>query len=427
MATIPSIAMIPSGYKASKLYSVLPTNGSGDLTVVRAGATPDFNATRVNSEGLIESVLANVPRLDYTGGGCPSLLVEPQRTNLVTYSEDFTDVSWNKTGSSILSDTTMNPRGVASGQYLQEDTSTGAHELAKPSITITEGSILTSSLFFKRKTGSADRFLRIQIADNTFTNGARVLFNIQTGTIAVSPLATGLGSNVSAKIEDYGNGWYRGSLTCKLDDVSTTVRANNYLQSSGVGFTATYTGDGVSGAYLFGAQLEQGAYSTSYIPTVASTVTRVKDVISRTDLYTNGLVTNSGGTWFVELINNKDLIRDASSNMFLGTSTSGNDTAFIIRSNSATSAKLSISTRISGSITAAELITTETAKVLVKWNGVTCDFFINGTKYDAGTSFPFIELNFLTIDGVDVPKYIKQMQIFPTPLTDLECETLTTL
>jgi hypothetical protein len=419
---IPSIAMIPSGYKASKLYSVLPTDGSGDLTVVRA-----TTATRVNSSGVIEEVLENVPRLDYTGGGCPSLLVEPQRTNLLPYSEDFTNIIWTKARTTAVLESVLNPKNTLTTYYLQEDDTTNSHELFQAGKTITAGSILTSSIYFKRKIGSADRFLRVQMLDDTFTNGARVLFNIQTGTIAVSPLAVGLGSNVSAKIEDYGNGWYRGSLTCKLDDVSTTVRANNYLQSSGVGFTATYTGDGVSGAYLFGAQLEQGAYSTSYIPTVASTVTRVKDVISRTDLYTNGLVTNSGGTWFVELINNKDLIRDASSNMFLGTSSSGNDTALVIRSGSATSAKLSISTRISGTITAAELITTETAKVLVKWNGVTCDFFINGTKYDAGTSFPFIELNFLTIEGVDVPKYIKQMQIFPTPLTDLECETLTTL
>ena len=93
MATIPSIAVIPSGYKASKLYSVLPTDGSGDLDVVRAGATPNFNATRVNSEGLIENVLSNVPRLDYSDGGCPNLLVEPQRTNLLLRSEEFDNAS----------------------------------------------------------------------------------------------------------------------------------------------------------------------------------------------------------------------------------------------------------------------------------------------------------------------------------------------
>jgi hypothetical protein len=85
MATIPSLALIPSGYKASKVYSVLPTDGTGDFDFTRSG-----NATRVNSEGLIELVSTNVPRLNYplidgVVSGCPSLLLEPSRTNLVTY------------------------------------------------------------------------------------------------------------------------------------------------------------------------------------------------------------------------------------------------------------------------------------------------------------------------------------------------------
>jgi hypothetical protein len=91
MATIPSLALIPSGYKASKVYSVLPTDGTGDFTFTRSG-----NATRVNSEGLIELVSTNVPRLNYplidgVVQGCPSLLLEPQRINLVQYSEDFSN------------------------------------------------------------------------------------------------------------------------------------------------------------------------------------------------------------------------------------------------------------------------------------------------------------------------------------------------
>ena len=73
---IPSIAMIPSGYKANKLYSVLPTNGDGDFTTTR-----NTVATRVNENGLIEEVASNVPRLDYSDGGCPSLLLEPTSTN----------------------------------------------------------------------------------------------------------------------------------------------------------------------------------------------------------------------------------------------------------------------------------------------------------------------------------------------------------
>ena len=83
MAT-PKLALIPTGYKAGKLYSVLPESGVGDFTVVRA-----TEATRVNEAGLIETMGANVPRLDYSGGGCPVLLTEPQRTNYIVESNGF--------------------------------------------------------------------------------------------------------------------------------------------------------------------------------------------------------------------------------------------------------------------------------------------------------------------------------------------------
>jgi hypothetical protein len=73
-----SLVVTPNGYKAGTLYSIKPTSGAGDMTVVRA-----TTATRVNSAGLIESMANNVPRLDYLNASCPSLLVEPQRTNLV--------------------------------------------------------------------------------------------------------------------------------------------------------------------------------------------------------------------------------------------------------------------------------------------------------------------------------------------------------
>ena len=77
-----SLVISPNGTKAGKLYAVKPTDGSGDLTVTRA-----TSATRVNASGLIETVSANVPRLDYSNGTCPSILVEPQRTNILLNSE----------------------------------------------------------------------------------------------------------------------------------------------------------------------------------------------------------------------------------------------------------------------------------------------------------------------------------------------------
>ena len=96
---IPTLAMIPSGYKLNKVYSVLPTDGSGDLITART-----TTARRVNSGGLIEEVAIGVPRLDYTDGSCPSLLLEPSSTNLITQSESFANTYWNKSGASIQGD-----------------------------------------------------------------------------------------------------------------------------------------------------------------------------------------------------------------------------------------------------------------------------------------------------------------------------------
>ena len=86
---IPSLAMIPSGYKDGKVYSVLPSNGDGDFTFSRGS-----NATRVNKDGLIETITGDTPRLDYSDSSCPSLLLEPQSTNLIPYSEDFSNAAW---------------------------------------------------------------------------------------------------------------------------------------------------------------------------------------------------------------------------------------------------------------------------------------------------------------------------------------------
>ena len=104
MATTPSIAMIPSGYKTGKLYSVLPTNGDGDFTTTR-----NTVATRVNKDGFIEEVAANVPRLDYSDGTCPSLLLEGTATNLITYSEDFSQ--WSASNLTVIDNNTISPSG----------------------------------------------------------------------------------------------------------------------------------------------------------------------------------------------------------------------------------------------------------------------------------------------------------------------------
>ena len=106
----PKLALIPAA-QGSKLYSVLPSSGVGDFDFTRSGS-----ATRINAQGLIETVGSGVSRLNYpmidgVVKGCPSHLLEPERRNHIQYSEDFSQVSWTKEWCTITSNSTISPDG----------------------------------------------------------------------------------------------------------------------------------------------------------------------------------------------------------------------------------------------------------------------------------------------------------------------------
>ena len=262
MAT-PTLALIPTGYKAGKLYSVLPESGVGDFTVVRA-----TEATRVNEEGLIETMGANVPRLDYSGGGCPVLLTEPQRSNLITYSEDFSQSAWIKGRSSVLSDLIISPDGTQNADKLTENTDTGTHELVNVQ-TVVSGSNYSLSVFIKLGLRTKASLVLAGAAFNSGGNG-QALYDLSNGTI----ISTSGGATSS--IEDYGNGWYR----CSINKVSANTSGVVALGLVDDNNNISYTGDGTSNFYIWGAQLEAGSYPTSYIKTSGSAVTRNADQVN---------------------------------------------------------------------------------------------------------------------------------------------------
>jgi hypothetical protein len=273
MATIPSIAMIPSGYKASKLYSVLPTDGTGDFTFSRAGALPSYNATRVNSEGLIEEVLSNVPRLNYplidgVVSGCPSLLLEPQRTNLLLRSEEFDNASWTKSNSTITANATTSLDGYVNADKLITNNAASNGQVNQTISKAATATTYTISAFAKKDEWNQ---AYLYISDSaSFANRLQAFFNIETGTL-IQANAFGTFTAASGKIENYGNGWYRISAT-----VTTSTETSILARIYSIDSVAT-VGDGTSGIFIWGAQLEVGSYPTSYIPTQGSTVTRVAE------------------------------------------------------------------------------------------------------------------------------------------------------
>ena len=261
-----SLIMYPSGYKAFKIYSLKPTDGSGDLTFTRSST-----ATRVNESGLIESVALNVPRIDYTGGGCGSLLLEPQRTNLYLRSQEFDSGSW--LGSSVFTITAndgTSPDGSSNAEKMTPTVAFGAKQTYQQ-LVVVAGSTYTVSCFVK--SNGYDYFaIDFSAAFSGFA-GNLVRFNVNTGIITSNT------SGLNAIIEDYGNGWYR----CSASDVATNSSASRvYLKTFQLDNNSNYAGDGVNGQYWYGAQFEQSSFLTSYIPTAGSSATRISDVASVT-------------------------------------------------------------------------------------------------------------------------------------------------
>ncbi len=275
-----SLIMYPSGYKAGKLYSLKPTNGTGDFTVVR-----NTTATRVDALGLIESVAANVPRIDYTGGGCGSLLVEPAATNLVLRSEEFNDASWAKTRSSISSNATTAPNGTSTADKLIASVDNNTHFILQSSIVVT-AQIYSASIFAKKAEYDTLRLRMVNLWSPTPT----AVFNLTSKTVVSTTSAT-------ASITEYSNGWFRLDLTATINAIAGSNAQLEVLV--GNNSAVSFAGDGTSGVFIWGAQLEVGSVATSYIPTVASTQTRNADVISLTSA--SALIGQTDGTLYAEV------------------------------------------------------------------------------------------------------------------------------
>jgi hypothetical protein len=236
----------------------------------------------------------NIPRIDYSTGS-PALLLEPQRTNVLTYSNEFSNAAWSKNTGAILSNNAISPQGILNGSKLVGIALTTQQWIYRLNAPVVSGSQYTYSIFAKK--GEYD-FIQLRNLNNIDAN---TVFNLNTGTVYITSTGT-------AKIESYGNGWYRCSVTA-----TATGTGNSYiyanLSTDGTG-QQSFLGDGTSGVFIYGAQHEAGSYPTSYIPTTSASVTRNEDQISKTGI--SSLIGQSEGTVFIDItinsVANTDLI-----------------------------------------------------------------------------------------------------------------------
>ena len=246
---------------------------SYELSFDFLSADAKFNIVNQDNAEIGFGVKSNVTTNSYTYYITPSVSVTELRIYGYTWTDGFTID--NFTIQEILPTATT---PMTESYKLVEDGSTGQHSLASQIITITNGVSVTHSIFAKKGERSWIRFY------NIYMGGA--YFDLENGVIGTS-IAT------SNTIEEFANGWYRCSIT--YISSGTAAAVNVYLSEAGTG--TTYTGDGISGVYLFFAQLEEGSYPTTPIwdGSESSTVTRVADDISLTDLQTNSLLGSTTG------------------------------------------------------------------------------------------------------------------------------------
>ena len=272
-----SLILIPSAYKTGQVFMQKPLPVIDDSTGNYDGTDPavptslDFtrasNATRVNSEGLIESVASGVPRLDYLGGAtCPRLLLEPQATSLNLYSEQLDNAAWIKNNATITDNATTSPDGYANADKVMASAGNAAHSVYQ--IYNGPNGIYTHSAFFK-----AGEYSYAFLRAGGVTGSPYVIYNLATQAAVSSAACT-------HKIEAYGNGWFRISL---VPTNLSGLHATNVMFLPSSGYTLdtanvpSWNADGTSGGYVWGVNLTQTSYVTSYIPTLGTSVTRVAD------------------------------------------------------------------------------------------------------------------------------------------------------
>lgn len=251
--------------------------------------TPTTTQPIINYIPVLETATSDVARFDHNPTTFESLglLIEEQRINLLTYSEQFDNAAWTKTQSSIVSNTVVAPTGLLTGDLHLPNTTAAEHSISQ-NFSFVSGTTYTLSIYLK---AAGYTQCRIRFQSGAFGGTAQ---SIDVDLVAGTAVSTS-GSPIPT-ITNVGNNWYRVTSTATA---TTTISAAISVFPI-IGGSTTGAGNGYSGIYVWGAQLESGAFATSYIPTVASQVTRSADAPTITGANFSSWYNNAQGTLYSE-------------------------------------------------------------------------------------------------------------------------------
>jgi hypothetical protein len=341
----------------------------------------------------------NFPRVDYSLG-TGNLLLEPQRTNLLLNSVlsggGSTPTSWAlaaSTGTNTAVDSLKNKNCTAYNFVVNSQ-----RQILTQYVAVTSGVSYSFSVYIEsvNTINTIQEFIVCAVLAGTSTyyknnvgiSGADIATSNAVYTIVYVPSST-------------------GSVELRI----------------GAGCSSNQTAN----VTLSMPQFEQGAFGTTFIPTSNASATRLVDTFSRNNLYTNNLISISGGTWLIDTRNNIPYIRDAfSQSVSIGNSPNlVGSNGFALTFGSSIPTRFQIRKYVGGVETTPYSTSTDTVKLIIKWNGSTADFFINGIKQISATAFTGTTMSHLFGNALSTPVFIQQTALWNTPLTDAQCIELT--
>ena len=413
--------MITPSYSITATERVLPklaldfTTATLDPRVTFARTTGASNpATYVNSSGYVVAATDNQPRFDYNPITlvCKGLLIEESRTNSLTYSEQFdTAATWVPTRASVTGDSVVAPSNAQTADKLIPSVDNNTHFINQ---TFTF-SATTYSYSVYVKAGEYTN-VRLQLNDNS-GNGIYVDANASTGTLsAVSTFGTGFVS-VSSSISAAGNSWYRTTLTATTPAGAGNIRLTS-LNNAGTNF---FAGNGTDGVYVWGAQLEAGAFATSYIPTTTTALTRNADVATMTGTNFSSWWTATTGATNVLAI--PKAITGTNPLFQMDDNTA--DNVINLRGNAANPELYIKATTDQAQIDAGTIVANTAYKLAGAWNTNSCAAAQNGAAVvtDASATIPTVTQARIGSDGTNYANaWLQKINYWPQRITNNEVQ-----
>lgn len=418
-----SILVTPTAYDVGSINAIKPKDSPyADLTFDRGTSA---TATRIGGNGNIKDVSQDVPRLDFRGAN--HWLFEPQATNLATYSEGFAQgkIFYNSgspvyTNISLSTATIDSPDGTTSATKLTSSSvgGTGEVNISYFNVDLDATNNSTLSLFAKKGTKDIIAF-RFQGYD---TMNDRIYYDLTNGTVG-----TGASSFLSSSIEDYGNGWYRCSVT--LEEQPIDRRGSVRFHVCNTDGSLLCDRDGLSDLFIWGLQTEISTltHPTSYIPTSGSTVTR--DGETALGGGDSTMFNDTEGVFYVELAS----FTESGSDRFLSISDGTNSEAVRLKLSSSSNRIDAVirdenTTVVGVNYTVSDI--TEFNKVAIKYKSGDTALWVGGVERATSTvTFALNGLDELALNqsqgGNPFYGKIKCIAVFKEALTDTELQCLT--